>query len=96
MKFDVVVNSFSENKKKFPIIRLKDGTPCIVGDEFCKVICAANGCIATYSHADSKQSLYEIHPGDIIGIRETEDGTVYLGAYLVDDISETQVHCTRI
>lgn len=93
MKFDVIINSFS--KKHFPIVYLEDGTPCIVGDDSCKVFLPTGGHTVTHPYSEPGKHLCEVHPGDFIGTCDTMDGTHCLNSYRVDDVSGSHVLYTN-
>lgn len=103
MKFDVILNAAPQTHQ-FPIIRLEDGTPCIVGDDSCKVFLADGGQTAIHPYPDPNEArrtkptkhLCEIHSGDFVGIRAYVDGTIYIRVFRVDDVSGSHVRYTIV
>ena len=95
MRFDVILNA-APQARQFPVIRLEDGTPCIVGDQFCKVFLADGGHTATHPYTEPDKQLCEVHPGDFIGVREDVNGTIFLRTYRVNDVSGSHVRYTII
>ena len=95
MKFNVILNAAPQTHQ-FPIIRLEDRIPCIVGDNSCKVFLADGGQSATHPYTEPDKHLCEVHPGDFIGVREDVDGTIFLRTYRVNDVSGSHVRYTII
>lgn len=93
MKFDIICNH-NPKERVFPIIRL-DGTPCIVGDDSCKVYSPTGSCTAVYPCNEPGKKLYEVYPGDFIGVCETVNGTILVNSYRVDDVSGSHVRYTH-
>lgn len=94
MKFDIICNN-NPKKKAFPVIRLDDDTSCIVGDDSYKVYTPTGGCAAVHPCSDPGKKLYEVYPGDFIGVCETVNGTMFLDSYRVDDVSGSHVRYTN-
>lgn len=90
MKFDVIVGSAS-SPRKFPICNLPDGTACVAGtapdqqapDGSTMVVFAPEGGHTTaHPGAQPYEALYEVHPGDFIGVLN-QNTTIFLNAYMV-------------
>lgn len=93
MKFDVIMNIASQ--KKFPIIHWDNDAPCIVGDDSYKVYSPTGGCTAVHPCDEPGKKLYEVYPGDFIGVCEIVNGTILLNSYRVDDVSGSHVRYTN-
>ena len=95
MKFDVIAN-YPPEEKKFPIIRLPDGTPCITHSIPPKsvTVYTPDGSYAPI-HVHNGMELYEIHPGYFIGTCDILDGTTYLCSFMALDVSGSHVRYTK-
>lgn len=92
MKFNIVLNT----PRKFPIIRLDDNTPCIVGDASLKVFLSAGGLTMIHSCKIPGKHLCEIHPHNFIGVRETVDETSYFRLFRIEAVDGSLVRYTIV
>ena len=86
----------SSGMKEFPIIRLDDNTPCIVGDDSLKVFLSTGGLTTLHSCDLPDKHLCEVHPGDFIGVRETANETIYIRLFRINDVDGSRVRYTIV
>ena len=90
MQFDVVAG-IASSPRKFPVHHLPDGTPCVAGtapdqqapDGSKLVVFSPKGGHTTaHPGTEPYEALYEVHPGDFIGM-VNRNSTTFLDSYMV-------------
>ena len=96
MTFNVIAN-YPPEEKKFPIIRLPDGTPCIAHSAPPKsvTVYTPDGSRAPIHISADGKEVYEIHPGYFIGTCDILNGTTYLCSFMALDVSGSHVIYTK-